>query len=388
MNEVRFGVVGTGNMGTQHAANLLAGKVPGAKLAAVCDIDEGRRAYCAEHFPQVPVYASYDELLGDLPHNEVNTVLIATPHYFHPVYAEEAFKHGLNVLTEKPAGVFTKAVRRMNEAAALSGKAFGIMYNQRTNPIYRKVREMIQNGELGEITRFVWIITDWYRSQSYYDSSSWRATWSGEGGGVLLNQCPHQLDLWQWMLGVPCEVRAFMKYGDGRNIEVENDVTAYVRYENGATGVFIASTHDAPGTNRLEITGDKGKLIVERNAVTFYENSVGEKEFNRTFTGGFGQPEVTVHEIEITEKETGHVGILCNFTDHVLRGTPLLAPGEEGILGLSISNAMHLSDWTGDAVNPQAIDEDLYEKLLKEKIEASDFRKQVRKQTLDTTGTY
>lgn len=383
---VKFGIIGIGNMGTQHANNLYNGKVDGACLAAVCDIDPSRLAYVKENLPGVALFDKAEDLIENA---DIDVVLIAVPHYLHPVYAKLAFAKGLNVLTEKPAGVYTKAVREMNEAAKASGKVFGIMYNQRTNPVYAKVREMVKSGELGELKRFVWIITDWYRSQSYYNSSSWRATWSGEGGGVLLNQCPHQIDLWQWMLGMPCEIRSFMEYGKGRDIEVENDVTTYARYANGMSGVFIASTHDAPGTNRLEISADMGKLIVEKSKITFYRNKIGEKEFNETYKAGFGQPEVEVIDIPITEKETGHVGILQNFTNAVVNGTPLLAPGEEGILGLSLSNAMHLSDWTGHAgIDPMHIDEDLFYELLSKKAKNSTFTKKTEKMNLDTEGTY
>lgn len=383
---IRFGIIGVGNMGSKHAENLYAGKVHGACLSAICDIDPARQAWAEKSFPDVPVFKDADELFAGA---DIDAVIIAVPHYFHPVYAVQGFARGLSVLTEKPAGVYTKAVREMNEAAKKSGKVFGIMYNQRTNPVYAKVRQMIKDGELGQIKRFSWTITDWYRTQSYYNSSSWRATWSGEGGGVLLNQCPHQLDLWQWMLGMPCEVRSFMQYGRGRHIEVENDVTTYVRYENGATGVFIASTHDTPGTNRLEISGDMGKLVVERSEIVFYRNKMSEPEFNRISKGGFDKPECEEIHIQPEGVETGHVGILQNFTDAMVKGTPLLAPGEEGILGLSLSNAMHLSDWTGhSAVDPMHLDEDLYYQLLQEHIQNSTFQKQTDAKVLDTSGSY
>ena len=385
MNTVRYGIIGIGNMGTTHAKSLYEGKIENAVLAAICDINPDRLAWANENLPGVATFETAEIFFEKA---EIDAVIIATPHYFHPIYAIKAFEKGLNVLTEKPAGVFTKSVREMNEAAEKAGVTFGIMYNQRTNPVYAKVRELIQAGELGDIKRVIWVITDWYRAQSYYNSSSWRATWEGEGGGVLLNQCPHQLDLWQWMCGMPCEIRSFMEYGKGRNIEVENDVTTYVKYPNGATGVFIASTHDTPGTTRLEITGDLGKLVVERAAVTFYKNKMGENEFNATHTGGFGEPGYEVINVEITEKETGHNGILQNYTNAILNGEELLAPGCEGIRGLSISNAMHMSDWTGEAINPMEIDEDRFYALLQEKIAQSTFKKETNAQTLNTENTY
>src|SRR5690606_34449403 len=233
------------------------------------------------------------------------------------------------VLVEKPAGVYTKQVRQMNEAAAKSGKVFSIMYNQRTNPLYVKLRELISSGELGEIRRTNWIITNWYRSQAYYNSGGWRATWAGEGGGVLINQDPHQLDLWQWTIGMmPTRVRAFCHFGKYRNIEVEDDVTAYVEYENGATGVFVTTTGEAPGTNRFEISGDRGKMVIEDGKMTFWRLRVGESEFNASNTSSFAQPECWKCEIPVNGEGPGHMGITQNFVDAILKGTPLIAPGE------------------------------------------------------------
>ena len=278
------------------------------------------------------------------------------------------------MLSEKPAGVYTKQVREMNEAAAKTDRVFGLMFNQRTNPLYQKVKSLIDTGELGEITRVNWIITDWFRTQSYYDSGSWRATWGGEGGGVLLNQDPHQLDLLQWLCGMPSKVTAFCSYGKFHNIEVEDDVTAYLEYPNGATGVFVTSTGDAPGTNRLEISGDRGKIIIENDKLKYIRNVGSVKEFLQTAKGGFEQPERWNVEIPIHGSAPQHVGICNDFCSAVLHGTPLLAPGEEGINGLTISNAIHLSSWLGKTVE-LPLDEELFYNLLQEKIKNSRFKK-------------
>ena len=388
MEKVRFGVIGIGNMGSSHSVKLDQGTVPEIVLTAVCDLKEERRQWAREHLSSsVQIYADPSEMFAKAP---LDAVIIATPHYDHPRLAMEAFSHGLNVITEKPAGVYTSAVREMNEAAEKSGKLFGIMYNQRTNPVYTKVRELIASGELGELKRVVWLITNWYRSQSYYNSGGWRATWEGEGGGVLLNQCPHNLDLLQWIAGMPCGVRAFMKYGKCRDIEVENDVTAYLEYPNGATSLFVTSTHETPGTNRLEISGDRGKIVVENNQITFFRTRTGEQEFNKTWTGGFGSPECW--EIHVPPAKapalTEHMGIFADFASALLHGTPLLAPGCEGIRGLSISNAMHLSDWTGQTVDPTHLDEALFKQLLDQRIAASTVQKKDSGVTLDVAGTH
>ena len=375
-------------MGTAHAQYISQNAVAGATLAAVCDTNPQRLAWAEQNLgAQVQTFGDVDELLAS---NSVDGVLIATPHYNHPTTAIKAFEHGLHVLIEKPAGVYTKQVREMNEAAAKAGTVFGIMYNQRANPLYQKLRDLIMSGELGEIKRTNWIITSWYRSQAYYDSGGWRATWAGEGGGVLLNQDPHQLDLWQWTTGLmPQRVRAFCYAGKHRNIEVEDDVTAFVEYPNGATGIFVTTTGEAPGTNRFEVTGDRGKLVVENGQINFWRLRVPEGQFNRENTHIFGRPEVWKCEIPVVDDEKGgHAKITQNWVDAIRKGTPLLAPGEEGIKGLTISNAMHLSTWT-DTWAQLPIDEDLFYAKLQEQIKQSTFTKTATESTTaDLAGTF
>jgi predicted dehydrogenase len=365
----RIGIIGIGNMGTGHALNLTKHLIQGAQLTAICDERPDRLQWAKENLGnQVQLFDQTEAFFAS---KSFDGIIIATPHYSHAELAIRGFEHGLHVLSEKPAGVYTKQVRIMNEAAKASGKIFSMMYNQRTNPLYQKLRDLIASGELGEVRRTNWIITNWYRPQSYYDSGGWRATWAGEGGGVLINQDPHQLDLWQWTTGMmPKRVRAFCYFGKYRNIEVEDDVTAFVEYENGATGVFVTTTGEAPGTNRFEISGDHGKIVIEEGKLTFWRLRVSEREFNRDFKGGFGQPECWKCEIPIEGQESGHNGIIQNWVDAVLKGTPLLAPGEEGIKGLMISNAMLLSTWTDNWVD-MPIDEDLFYTHLQQKIASS-----------------
>jgi predicted dehydrogenase len=371
MKKVRIGIIGLGNMGTGHAVYLSKGEVEGAELTAVSDARPERLQWAAETFGDgVQLYEDPEALLTS---GTIDGVLICTPHYSHPGLAIEAFGNGLHVLIEKPAGVYTRQVREMNEAASRAGRVFGIMYNQRTNPMYQKLREIIQQGELGEIRRLNWIITDWYRSQSYYNSGGWRATWAGEGGGVLVNQVPHQLDLWQWTTGLmPTRIRAFCAFGKHRDIEVENEVTAYAEYANGATAVFITSTCETPGTNRFEVTGDRGKIVIEGGRMTFWRNEMSETEFNATYAGGFGQPECRIVDIPAEPGEgEQHIGITKDWIRAIQFGTPLLAPGEEGIKGLTLSNAMLLSAWT-DKWAELPLDEDLFYNLLQERIRSSE----------------
>ena len=301
----------------------------------------------------------------------IDSVLISIPHYDHPKYAMLAMECGLHVLLEKPAGVYTKQVLEMNAFAEAHDVKFGLMMNQRTNCVYRKMRELVQSGELGEIRRTNWIITNWYRPQAYYDSGDWRATWSGEGGGVLLNQCPHNLDLWQWICGLPKSVYAHMHFGKWHNIEVEDDVSAYVEYENGATGMFITSTGDAPGTNRFEITLDKGKLIAEGDRLTMWKSEISEKEFSATNTSPFGSMKFKVSEVETDGENPQHAGVMNAFASAILHGTPLVAEGVEGIRGLTLSNAMHLSAFTGKTIDLETFDHELYYEELMKRVAAS-----------------
>lgn len=384
MEKVRLGIVGFGNMGTSHAKNIVANKIENMELTAVCDIAEARRAKARELFPNVRVFDNATDLFGS---GLCEAVLIAVPHYEHPSLAIEAFEAGLNVLIEKPAGVYTKQVEEMNEAAKKSGKLYGIMYNQRTNPVYQKIRDMVKNGELGHIKRITWIVTDWYRPQAYHDSSTWRSTWKTEGGGALINQNPHQIDLWQWMFGMPDRIYAKASFGKYYNIEVEDDVMAYFEYDNGTTGEYITSTGETPGTNRLEIACDMGKLVMEQNRLTFYRNTVSERVFNANNKLPFGKPECWKCEIPCDfSGGKQHVGILENYRDALLKGTPLLAPGEEGIRGLTVSNAIHLSAWTGKTVDVGNFPKDEFYSLLQQKIRESSMKKQ-EKQVIVEDGT-
>lgn len=367
MDIIRVGVVGFGNMGSAHAKHIFDGLVDGMKLTAVCDIDEGKLETVKKEMPGVATFKSHTEMLAA---KVTDAVIIATPHYFHCPVAIDSFKAGMHVLTEKPAGVYTNQIKEMNAAAKKSGKVFCVMFNQRTNMLFKKAHDIVETGELGELKRMVWIITNWYRTQSYYDSGSWRATWKGEGGGVLLNQAPHNLDLWQWICGMPKRVRAFCTEAKYHNIEVEDDATIYAEYENGATAAFITSTGEYPGTNRLEISGDRGKITIENGTLTFCKLSVPERQFCFESKESFAKIPCETEVFTQTEKETAHIGILRNFANAVLKGEPLLSPGYDGINEVNISNAAYLSQWTDSWVDIP-VDGDRYYEELKKRIDRS-----------------
>ena len=366
MEKVRLGILGLGNMGSSHAKKIYAGECPEIVLTAVADRKPDRMDWAKENLGEdVAMFTTAEEMLDS---GLIDALLVAVPHYDHPTYSIMAMKKGIHVMCEKPAGVYTKQVLEMNKIADECGVVFAIMMNQRTNCVYRKMREIVKSGEMGKIRRTSWIITDWYRPQAYYNSGDWRATWSGEGGGVLLNQCPHNLDLWQWICGMPKMVDAKMHFGKWHDIEVEDDVTVYVEYENGATGTFITTTGDLPGTNRFEITLEKGKLIADKTTLTMWksENDMTEPEFSAINEQPFGRMKFIQTEVETDGENPQHMGVMRAFAANILRGEPLVADGREGINGLTLSNAMHLSAFTGKPIEIDNFDHDLYyEELMK-----------------------
>ncbi len=380
MRKIKLGIIGIGNMGSSHLQRIWANDNPNIEVTAVADTNPERIEWVKdalvkaqnEHpeygIPNMDVFSEGSDLIKS---RVCEAILIAVPHYDHPRLAIEGLQNGLHVMCEKPAGVYTLEVRKMIEEADKHPELkFGMMFNQRTNCIYRKMKEIIDSGELGEIRRTSWIITDWYRPQSYYDSGAWRATWSGEGGGVLLNQAPHNLDLWQWICGMPSKVDAKMHFGKWHDIEVEDDVTVYVEYPNGATGTFITTTGDAPGANRFEVVCDGGTLVCEGGKLMLKKLEMFETEFSKQFKGLFGAPKVTVSEVETDGLNTQHKGVREAFANAILNDDPLVADGREGINGLMLSNAMHLSAWTGNAVE-LPFDEAQFKEILMEKVKTS-----------------
>ena len=367
MERVRFGLVGLGAMGLAHAKTLLTA-VPEATLTTVA-------THNAPHvgklraLPGGEAVRVFDAPAQMYASGEIDAVLIATPHRLHVSQATEAFLAGVPVLLEKPTGVFTREVRELNALADRCGLPFGVMFNQRTSPVYRRMRELVASGELGEIRRTSVIITDWFRAQSYYDSGAWRATWKQDGGGVLLNQAPHNLDLWQWICGMPARVHAFCGMGRWHDIEVEDDVTAYVEYPNGATGTFITCTGEAPGTNRFEISMDGGQLVYEHGRLSLLRPSVPASRFIREYAGGFGKPDVTGGDVTPEGDYPMHAGVMRAFARHMLLGEPMVADGREGLCSLMLANAMLLSAWTGETIElPMSAQDDArFEAMLDER---------------------
>ncbi len=370
---IRIGIVGMGNMGKFHAEYLLAGKVPRATLAAVCSTSPGKLdAYAARG---VQVFGDVTRLIGS---GAIDALVIATPHPQHPAQGEAALAAGLHILVEKPIASHKADAERLIAAAERRPRqVFAAMFQLRTEPRYAKIRQLIQAGELGEIVRINWIITDWYRTEAYYASGGWRATWQGEGGGVLLNQCLHQLDTLQWLVGMPARVRGYCQIGRYHQIEVEDNVTVYLEWANRATGVFVSSTGEAPGTNRFEIAGTRGRVVLENSRLTFTRNEADMIEFSRAARTGFAKPEVWNVDIPIDNAAAPHAILMQNFVEAILDGTPLLVPGAEGLRSVELANAMLYSSLLGREVE-LPMDAAAFERQLGQLIAESKFEKKVK----------
>lgn len=372
MRRVKIGIIGIGGMGQAHAKNIAS--LENCRVSAVCDSDAERlKEYKAIN--DIPTFVDVDKFFEEA---DIEAVIIATPHYFHNSIAEKAFEYGKHVLTEKPIAVHKADAESMISAAAKHPELkFAAMFNQRTIPAHRKIKQLIDDGELGEIIRVNWIITDWFRTGIYYALGDWRATWKGEGGGVLLNQCPHQLDLLQWFFGMPTTIRANASFGKSHNIEVEDEVTAFLQYPNGATGVFIALTGEFPGTNRLEITAERGRLVYENGKIEFKRNEIEVSKFSATTNQRFGGPPYWNIEIPVSNLNPHqHRDIIEDFANAIINDTEVMAPASEGINSLEIGNAMLLSAIKDKTVQ-LPMDSGEFAQELRKLIENSKFKKEV-----------
>lgn len=375
---LRLGLIGMGNIGRHHAGYLLDGKVPRCELTAVCSTSPQKLE--SWRSKGVAVFDNAEALIAS---GSVDAVLIATPHYQHATLGCLALESGLHVMVEKPIAAHKADAERLLACAARFPKqVLAGMFQLRVEPRYAKIRQLLQAGELGRLQRITWINTDWFRTETYYASGGWRATWKGEGGGVLLNQCLHNLDVLAWLFGMPARLRGFCQMGQWHNIEVEDQVTAYLEYSNGATGVFQSSTGETPGTNRFEIAGTKGRLVLENGRLCFTRNEVDSLEWSRTANVGFSKPEVWNIEIPFADATGQHATLMQNFVAAVLDGAPLIATGADGLCSVELANAMVYSSLIAQTVE-LPLNSASWEKHLQQLIAESRFQKTVREVTTD-----
>ena len=384
MKHVRLGLVGLGNIGKFHAGYLLDKKISRGELAAVADSNASN----IEPFRArgVKAFATSEEMIRS---GEIDALIVATPHFLHTTIGIDALKNGLHTMIEKPVSAQKADAERLFAVARQHPQqVFAGMFQLRVEPRYQKIKNLIQGGELGQIVRINWIITDWFRTEAYYASGGWRATWKGEGGGVLLNQCLHQLDVLQWLCGMPASVRGFCQLGRFHDIEVEDNVTCFMEWANGATGVFVSSTGEAPGTNRFEVVGTRGKVVLENNKLSFTRNDADMVEFSKAAKSGFAKPEVWNVEIPFADAANGHAVLMQSFVDSILDGTPLIATGYDGMGSVELANALLYSSLIGQTV-PLPLDSAAWETKLNELIANSTKQKKVVKiQSDDFTSSF
>lgn len=364
MRKLKIGIVGFGNIGHHHYEMIRKGVIPNMELTAVCDINPQKLEYAQELMPGIPCFEKAEDLFKS---GLVEAVIISTPHYFHPSLAIKAFEYGLHVVSEKPAGVYTRQVNEMIAAAQRSGKVLAVNFCLRGMPVYQTLRNMVKSGELGHIKRITWIATQWYRPQAYHDSAGWRSSWATEGGGVLINQCPHQLDLLQWIFGCPDEILSDISFGKYHDIEVDDEVSALFRYKNGTIGAFLTGTSETPGTNRLEISCDMGRVVLENGKITFDKLEENERAWNNALKSG--QPPVNTVEVPLVEGEAHLSHVFIDFANAVLEGKKAcsLSPGADSIHEALIANALYYSAWKGNVwVNLNNFPhDDFYDELMK-----------------------
>lgn len=379
-NIIKLGVIGLGNIAKQHINNITSGAVQNCQITAICSRSGSDLAkeINAVHFTQ------YQELIDS---GLVDAVLIATPTLSHFEITQYALAKDLHVMLEKPIGLSSLEGEKLVALASAKTK-FALMLNQRTDPTFKKIKAIFDSGVLGELQRTHWTMTNWFRPDIYFQVSDWRATWKGEGGGLLVNQCIHNLDIFQWICGIPSEITAFSEFGKYHNIEVEDEVTAYLRYNNKATGVFIGSTGEAPGVNRFDIIGDKGSLHFDFGQLIQKLNNQSTAEFCANTDEMFGMPKVTETDITTTENVNQHAIIMNNFIAAINHDEPLIAPAASGLASLDIANAMLQSTWTKQAIS-LPLDRHAYQAQLNEKAAASQLRtKSSAKAKVDMNASY
>ena len=378
---IRFGLIGLGNIGSVHVGNFAAGKVSGGCLTSVCS----RRPPSIELPNDVCFFDDVDAMLDS---GEVDAVIVATPHFSHRAMGEKVLRRGLHLMMEKPLTATKQDAERLLQIPRQDGQQFGVMMNLRIHPQMQRIKGLLDGGQLGDIQRVQWTITNWFRSEAYFASSEWRATWKGEGGGVLINQALHNLDLLQWFCGMPNSLQAYCRFGSDHDIEVEDRVTSFLEFPNGAGGVFSTSTGEAPGVNRLEIAGTKGLILLEADILTVQRNRIDSKKYSRTTKNAFGTPETTQEVFPAGEDNPSHSGVLSNFADAVQGKAALLAEAREGLMSVELANAMVYSAWTKSPVI-LPLDSTAYESALNERIAASPPRaRTVREATIDMKQSY
>jgi predicted dehydrogenase len=358
MQPLRIGLVGLGTMGRGHLSKETA--LPEVQIVGVADVDPAAVQSASQTYG-LPGYSSYQELIEN---GNCEAILIATPHPFHAPIAQYAARHGLHILSEKPIAVTVAEADAMLDAAKKAGVLLGVMFQTRTEPWFKATHDLLASGVIGPIYRSVIVASHWYRTQAYYDSGSWRGTWTGEGGGVLMNQSPHSLDMFIWLGGKPTRVLARTSTRFHR-IEVEDTAEALIDYGGDHTGYLYTSTAEWPGDDRYEFSGERGKLVVNGRSVRLYRATERVQD-TIDHLAVWGKPTGAWEEIPVEGEPPGHAAVVVQFARAVRLGEPLVATGEDGVNSLELGNAIMLSGDLNQAVD-LPLNRNAYDRFLERK---------------------
>lgn len=342
--KVRAVLIGFGGMGRTYAQMIYAGMVPGMELVGVCCRNASGQTLLENAFPGVAIYSDADDMAAQ--EADFDAVIIVTPHTSHVPLGLRFAALGKHLLLDKPAGVRAADVAALEALCRDKGVTFGMIFNNRRLPAFRRAKALLESGVLGKLHRAVWVCNSWYRSPAYHRSASWRSSWNGECGGLMLNQNPHYLDMWQWFFGLPDRVWADLQFGRYNDFLVDDAVDIQFSYDNGFHGTFISATGEAPGVNRLEIWGSKGKLTIEDGAKLFLdENELSTEEFGKINQEKFASIPHAQRRVELETVENPYQEVFENFARHLLYGDALFADGSDGLKTCMLTNAIYVSGW-------------------------------------------
>ena len=350
---LRYGVIGAGVIAPLHLQAIAA--LDDVELAGISALDReaaaalAREAGCAS-------FADHRELLA----LEPDVVVVCTPHPSHPALTIEALEAGAHVLVEKPLAPEAREGDAMIEAADRTGRLLGVCFQQRFRPVIAAAHGLLAAGRLGELVR-VSIVDPLYRPNAYYGTAGWRGTWEGEGGGVLMNQAPHTLDLLCHLAGPPATVWGVSRRR-AQPMEAEDTATALLEYANGALGTLAVSTTE-PGVQRIELVGDRGRIEIVGETIAFERFEPPLSEHLRTATEMFEQPAIVSESVELPPGRGDHFDVHEDFAAAIRTSAAPRVPARDALWPLELANAIVLSSHAGHAV-PLPVDRDAYASLL------------------------
>lgn len=367
MEKIRMAVIGIGIMGKKYAKMIREGMISGMRLGAVCCRSQENIQWAkAQLGEEIPVFENTKQLFesSDL----FDACLIVTPHKLHPEMIMQALDAGKHVFCDKPIGISMKQCQGIREKLDQSGLVFAMMFHQRMYPKYERIHTLLENGTLGQIRRIMVENSRYYRTWYYHKSGSWRSSWKGEGGGALLNQGQHLLDIWQWLFGMPDSLYAMIPYGKYNDFSVDDEATILMKYPDKKTAVLILTTGEGTWTERMEIAGSKGTLILEDNHLTLHLYDQDLDDYKKTAACSSREEfkEKVLEEV-FPEDQEPYEEMLTDFAQAVLKKRPVRVNGLEGLNSLELTNAAYLSAWTGETV-ALPLDAERYERELEKRI--------------------